>query len=110
MKLPFGISDGSAANRPYRAVHWVQIVAPGLAAAAVVAAVARLSAQWVPLGLSEILLAVWLGLMIATVGWLPTSTAAGLRFAQQRLLRLGIIFLGARLSLVDVAAIGLGAL
>jgi uncharacterized integral membrane protein (TIGR00698 family) len=91
-------------------LHWLQIAIPGLAAAAVVAVVARLAAQWLPVGLSEILLAVWLGLVIASVRALPASTGAGLRFAQQRVLRLGIILLGARLSLGDVAAIGFGAL
>jgi len=53
---------------------------------------------------------VWLGLMIASTSWLPEGTVAGIRFAQQRILRLGIILLGARLSLLDVAAIGLGTL
>jgi uncharacterized integral membrane protein (TIGR00698 family) len=48
--------------------------------------------------------------VIATVGWLPPGTRAGLQFAQQRVLRLGIILLGARLSLWDVASIGVGAL
>ena len=110
MKLPFGVTAAAVASSPSRTLHWVQAAAPGLAAAAVVATVARLSAQWAPGGLSEILLAVWLGLMIATVGWLPASSGAGLRFAQQRMLRLGIILLGARLSLGDVAAIGGGAL
>jgi uncharacterized integral membrane protein (TIGR00698 family) len=78
--------------------------------ATLVAAMARLTAQWVPFGLSEVLIAVWLGLVIATLGWLPATAGPGLRLAQQRILRLGIILLGARLSLFDVAAIGTGAL
>jgi uncharacterized integral membrane protein (TIGR00698 family) len=110
MKLPFGIPTASVVGRPGRALHWLQAVAPGLAAAALVAAIARLVTQWVPFGLSEVLIAVWLGLMITSVGWLPASTGGGLQLAQQRVLRLGIILLGARLSLVDVAAIGLGVL
>src|SRR5215207_9954144 len=99
MKLPFGIFAGAVVVSPSRAVHWLQVVGPGLAAAAAVAAVARMSAQWLPFGLSEILVAVWLGLVLASIGWLPATTGAGLRFAQQRILRLGIILLGARLSL-----------
>ena len=109
MKLPFDVSAG-AVSLPSQALHWLQAVGPGLAAAAMVAAVARVSAQWLPLGLSEILVAVWLGLVLATLGWIPASTSTGLRFAQQRVLRFGIILLGARLSLLDVASIGLGAL
>jgi uncharacterized integral membrane protein (TIGR00698 family) len=91
-------------------MRWLQSMAPGLAMAALVAAAARLTAQWVPFGLSEILIAVWLGLVLATLGWLPSTVGPGLRLAQQRILRLGIILLGARLSLFDVAAIGVGAL
>jgi uncharacterized integral membrane protein (TIGR00698 family) len=90
-------------------LHWLQTLGPGLAAAAAVAATARLMAASLPFGLSEILVAIWLGLLIATAGWLPASAGAGLRFAQERVLRLGIILLGARLSLFDVASIGLEA-
>jgi len=98
------------ALRPSKVFHQVQAAGSGLAAAAVVAIAARLAAQWLPWGVSEVLLAVWLGLAIASTRWLPVSTEVGIRFAQQRVLRLGIILLGARLSLVDVAAIGVGAL
>src|SRR6266542_2964164 len=110
MKFPFWISAGSVARSPSSVLQWLQAVAPGLAAAAVVAATARLAAQWLPWGLSEVLLAVWLGLVIGSARWLPRSTEPGIRFAQQRILRLGIILLGARLSLVAVAAIGVEAL
>jgi uncharacterized integral membrane protein (TIGR00698 family) len=110
MKLPFSISAGSVARSPSRAFHFLQTAAPGLAAVAVVAVIARFAAQWMPWGLSEILLAVWLGLVIASARWMPASSEPGIRFAQQTVLRLGIILLGARLSLVDVATIGLGAL
>lgn len=95
---------------PGTALHRLQAAGSGLAAAAVVAIVARLAAQWLPLGVSEVLLAVWLGLVIASSRWLPTTTEVGIRFAQQWILRLGIILLGARLSLSDVATIGVAAL
>src|SRR6266545_3044269 len=104
MKFPFWISAGSVARSPSSVLQWLQAVAPGLAAAAVVATTARLAAQWTPWGLSEVLLAVWLGLVIGSARWLPRSTEPGIRFAQQRILRLGIILLGARLSLVAVFA------
>ena len=82
---------------------------PGLLAAGVVAVVARLAAQLLPAAFSEVLVAVLLGIVVANSGLLPASAAPGLRFAVQRVLRLAIILLGARLSLVDVAQIGAGA-
>jgi uncharacterized integral membrane protein (TIGR00698 family) len=90
--------------------HHLESLGIGLAAAAIVAVLARFAALWLPGGLSEILLAVWIGLLIASFRGLPSSMEPGLRFAQQRILRLGIILLGARLSLGDIAAIGFGAL
>jgi uncharacterized integral membrane protein (TIGR00698 family) len=91
-------------------VRRVRAVAPGLLAAIAIAIVARLSAQVLPAVISEVLVAVLLGIVVANSGLLPRSTAAGLRFTVQRVLRLGIILLGARLSLGDVAQIGAGAL
>ena len=87
-----------------------RVLLPGLTLALLVAIVARATTNFLPAILSEVLVAVWLGLLIASAPWLPATTVAGLRFAQQRILRLGIILLGARLSLMDVATIGLGAL
>lgn len=85
-------------------------ILPGLAAAVAVAVVARAVASGLPPAFSEVLIAVLLGIVIANSGVLPGATAAGLRFSVQRVLRLGIILLGARLSLGDVAQIGAGAL
>ncbi|MDW8278178.1 MAG: putative sulfate exporter family transporter [Anaerolineales bacterium] len=60
--------------------------------------------------ISEILIAVLLGLLVGNLFRLHASLRAGAKFALQRLLRLGIILLGLRLSLQDVAATGLTAL
>ncbi len=60
--------------------------------------------------ISEILVAVLLGLYIGNAFPLSQEIRAGAKFALQRLLRLGIILLGLRLSLQDVAATGLTAL
>jgi len=62
-----------------------------------------------PPAFSEVLVAVLLGIVVANSGLLPATASPGLRFAVQRVLRLGIILLGARLSLQDVAQIGAGA-
>ena len=88
----------------------IRPILPGLVAAALVAIVARLFAQALPPALSEVLIAVLIGIIVANIGLLPMATGPGLRFAVQRVLRLGIILLGARLSLSDVAQIGGGAL
>ena len=60
--------------------------------------------------ISEILVAVLLGLFIGNAFPLGRGFRAGARFVLQRLLRFGIILLGLRLSLQDVAATGLTAL
>ncbi len=84
---------------------------PGLAVAVAVAVVARLIASVAPTYLNEILVAVLLGIVFANAGRpLPASVTPGVRFAVQRVLRFGIILLGARLSLAAVIAIGAGAL
>lgn len=91
-------------------VDRARAIAPGLLAAVAIAIVARLAAQLVPPAISEVLIAVLLGIVVANAGILPRATGPGLRFTVQRVLRLGIILLGARLSLGDVAQIGAGAL
>ncbi|GAB4493949.1 MAG: YeiH family protein [Anaerolineales bacterium] len=60
--------------------------------------------------ISEILIAVLLGLLVGNLFRLNAAMRAGAKFALHRLLRLGIILLGLRLSLQDVAATGLTAL
>lgn len=51
-----------------------------------------------------------LGIVVAYTFGSPAAAAPGVRFAVQRVLRLGIILLGARLSLAAIIAIGLDAL
>jgi uncharacterized integral membrane protein (TIGR00698 family) len=60
--------------------------------------------------ISEILIAVILGLYLRNGIGLGDRTRAGIKFSIQRILRLGIILLGLRLSLQDVAGTGLTAL
>ncbi len=89
---------------------WALRIAPGLVAAIAVGAVARFVSLALPIAISEVLIAVLIGIFAANTGLLPATTGPGLRFTVQRVLRLGIILLGARLSLGDVAQIGFGAL
>jgi uncharacterized integral membrane protein (TIGR00698 family) len=60
--------------------------------------------------LSGITLAVLLGLLLGHALPLNQSIRPGLQFALTRLLRLGIVLLGLRLSLVDIGAIGVKSL
>lgn len=80
----------------------------GLALAALVSAVAAFSAEWIAaslLGLSgtplsPIMLAIVIGMVVANLsGWAGKGTP-GLRFCSTTVLRLGIVLLGFRLSLL----------
>ena len=100
-----------AQSKPHAAVlARIQAVAPGLALAAGVGLTARLTVQQVPVPISEIPVAVLLGIVVGSLFRLPKSTTFGIKFTGQRVLRLGIIMLGARLSLGDVLGIGIGTL
>lgn len=79
---------------------------PGLLLALLVAAVARLVSWMLPAVVSEILVAILLGLLLSNAWSPPPSTGPGLRFVVQRVLRAGIVLLGARFYLADVARIG----
>ena len=86
------------------------------------AAVARLSTAVLPKEISEVTVAVVLGLAVSFLASRvacrvlvrrpdlgSAMTGPGLKFAAERILRLGIILIGARLSVQQVAAIGLPA-
>jgi uncharacterized integral membrane protein (TIGR00698 family) len=60
--------------------------------------------------ISEVLIAILLGLYLRNWVGLGEKTRPGIKFSIHRILRLGIILLGLRLSLQDVAATGLSAL
>jgi len=86
-------------------------VLKGLLLAFVVAIAARLLHQLVPgpllnKAISDILIAILLGLFIRNAIGVSESCEEGVKFALERVLRLGIILLGLRLSLQDVVATG----
>jgi uncharacterized integral membrane protein (TIGR00698 family) len=88
---------------------------PGLILVLVVAIVARFLQSLIPgptlnKAISEILIAVLIGLLVRNIFGLIANTQAGVTFSLHRLLRLGIILLGLRLSLQDVIATGLSSL
>ena len=101
-------ASSGLADRVNRAA--IAAVLPGLAAAVGVAIAARLIGLVLPATISAVTVAVLLGLL---VGQVPQVRAAdlgpGLSFAATRVLRFGIVLLGARLSLDQVVGIGVPA-
>lgn len=88
---------------------------PGLYLVVAVAIVARYLHGLIPSpgmarAVSEVFIAVVLGLHVRNAVRLSPRFEPGIRFALQRILRLGIILLGIRLSLQDVVNTGLSAL
>ena len=60
--------------------------------------------------ISGIMMAILLGVLVRNTITLPESFKPGIRFGLERVLRLGIVLLGIRLSLGEVGSIGLKAL
>jgi len=63
-----------------------------------------------PGAISGIMVAILLGLAIGNLLALPASLRPGIDFAVKRVLRIGIVLLGLKLSIVEVGAIGLKSL
>jgi uncharacterized integral membrane protein (TIGR00698 family) len=75
-----------------------------------VALLARILVGFLPSIVAEVTIAILLGIVVAAIaGRRIERLDPGLGFAAQRVLRLGIILLGARLSLAEIARIGLPA-
>lgn len=93
----------------------IAIAIPGLSLVLVIAFLARFLQSQIPgptlnRAISDILIAVLIGLVVSNTLRLSLRAQPGITFAIHRLLRLGIIFLGLRLSLQDVIATGLSSL
>ena len=92
-------------------------VIPGLLVAFALAVAGNFLADRLALGLglgpgaiSGIMVAILLGLVLGNLLRLPTALKPGISFAVKRMLRLGIVLLGLKLSIVEVGAIGLRSL
>ncbi|MFM8687939.1 MAG: YeiH family protein, partial [Acidimicrobiaceae bacterium] len=83
---------------------------PGLAVAALIAAVAFFAESFVkhntPVVISPLVIAVVFGALISNIGLLPEKCRVGLGFAARNLLRLGIVLLGLQLSFSQVRELG----
>ncbi|MFP7759813.1 YeiH family protein [Marisediminicola sp. LYQ134] len=84
-------------------------LAPGLAVAgagALLAAIVALALPVVPLLTAAVVLGIVVGQLPAAKPLLDGPLAPGIRFASKTLMRVGIVLLGFRLSLVDIADLG----
>jgi uncharacterized integral membrane protein (TIGR00698 family) len=72
------------------------------------AAVLALAAHRVVPGLSPLLAAIVLGVVVGNTWRLPAALEPGIALASRRLLRLGIVVLGVQLSLRDIVGLGAG--
>ncbi len=87
---------------------------PGVLAAVTVAALGSVLADLIGtrvLGfaqspISPIMVAIIVGMLVANLAPLPARLRPGVQFSVRKVLRLGIILLGIRLSLLDVARVG----
>ena len=106
-----GIPEGSAWADRLR--EWRGLL-PGLALTAVVAWLGLRASEWVGKDLmgfskspiSGIMVAIIFGIVLGNVLPLPTWLQPGIRFSLKKVLRLGIILLGIRLSITDVLTLG----
>ena len=80
-------------------------LAPGMALVIGATAVSIAVNRVVP-SISALVVAVGLGAVLANTGGVTAATDAGLRFARQRLLRVGVVLLGLRLSLTQITELG----
>jgi uncharacterized integral membrane protein (TIGR00698 family) len=83
-----------------------RVTAPGLAVAVLLAVIATALATVTPSVIGPVLIAVLLGLAASNVLHLPAVLGPGLSVATKRVLRIGVVLLGARLSLGDVLSLG----
>jgi uncharacterized integral membrane protein (TIGR00698 family) len=93
-------------------------VLPGLILAFILAIAGQFLSEWIGIDvmglpkspISAIMMAILLGVLIRNTISLPAAFQPGIRFGLVRILRLGIVLLGIRLSLAEAGVIGLQSL
>jgi uncharacterized integral membrane protein (TIGR00698 family) len=111
-------AGGTPTERLHAALAWLGGMLPGLGLALGIAWAGGLIAEWLGVSvlhfkkspISEITVAVLLGLVLRNTIGLPVVYEKGLRLCGREVLRFGIILLGLRLSLAAVGQLGLAAL
>jgi uncharacterized integral membrane protein (TIGR00698 family) len=111
-------AGGTPVERVHAGFAWLGGILPGIGLALGLAVAGRWSAEWLGISVlrfekspvSEITVAVILGLILRNSIGLPVIYEKGLRLAGREVLRFGIILLGLRLSLAAVGQLGVAAL
>lgn len=88
-----------------RAVQLFRAIAPGVLVSLVAAAASSGIGLLLP-GVSPLILAIVLGVLVVNTIGVPPVCAAGVDFSAKRLLRAGIVFLGLQLALTDIVDLG----
>ncbi|WP_027014135.1 YeiH family protein [Comamonas composti] len=101
-----------SSSRPHGWMHKTTALLPGLLLAGAIAAVATWAAGFEAVsskGLSPLTLAILMGLVMGNTVYptLAGTCNSGVGFAKQRLLRLGIILYGLRLTFQDIGQVGM---
>jgi uncharacterized integral membrane protein (TIGR00698 family) len=108
----------AALVRPQPRLSRHSAIVPGVLLATLLALLSFLAARWLsgiapafgPIPVSPIVVAIVLGIAIRNTASHDERFEPGLQFSQCRILQLGIVLLGIRLSLGEFAAIGLGSI
>lgn len=100
------MTDRTAVSEPARTPLRAAVLArvPGLAVVALLAAIAFALTEWIDL--SPLVIGIGLGALVANVAAIPPVLTPGIAFAARSILRAGVVLLGLRLSLGDLAGLG----
>ncbi len=104
--------EGAArvSGRVATSIAQIRLITPGVLALAAIAGLARGLGLLLPNTISEVFIALLIGLAIFNTIGSPVAVAPGARFGMRTLLRAGIVLLGARLSFEGVLAVGVQSL
>jgi uncharacterized integral membrane protein (TIGR00698 family) len=80
---------------------------PGIALAVTAGVASTVAGSFLP-GMSPLLLAIIVGIVVANVVPLPAATAPGMTYSSKTLLRAGIVLLGLQVVLGDIVGLGIG--
>ena len=80
---------------------------PGIALAATAGVASTIAGSFLP-GMSPLLLAIIVGIIVANLVPLPAATAPGMTYSSKTLLRAGIVLLGLQVVLGDIVGLGIG--
>lgn len=83
----------------------IPALAPGLALCLAAAGISCAAGLLLP-GVSPLIIAIILGILLANLVQLPATAAPGIDFSAKKLLRAGIVFLGLQLVLTDILHLG----